>query len=236
MRRTRTSTVAAGLVAMALVSAACGGDDGDEDASATTAGGSAGSTTAASAAGTATTAEPQPTSLAGWEALWEKEQRRDRHAHQGQQVGQVGRREDADRARRLDGGPHQVPTRVVRHGRGQRHLDPHRCLPGPLSGTFADAGNLGTAIGFLFSYYNDQGFFEDAANGKVRKVDYTMKDDGYEPSRAIPNRRRAAGLGQGLRHLDARHSVHTQDLRQDQPALRASADGAHRRMPPGVTR
>jgi branched-chain amino acid transport system substrate-binding protein len=45
---------------------------------------------------------------------------------------------------------------------------------------------LGTAIGFLFSYYNDQNFFKDAT-GKVRKVDYTMKDDAYEPSRAIPN-------------------------------------------------
>ena len=39
----------------------------------------------------------------------------------------------------------------------------------PLSGTYADAGNLGKAIEFLFTYYNDQGLFKDASNGKTRK-------------------------------------------------------------------
>jgi branched-chain amino acid transport system substrate-binding protein len=57
----------------------------------------------------------------------------------------------------------------------------------PLSGTYADVGNAGRAIGFLFDYYNEKGLFKDASKGKTRKVDYTIKDDNYDAARAIPN-------------------------------------------------
>jgi branched-chain amino acid transport system substrate-binding protein len=187
MRHSRVTAVVAGLVGMALLAAACGGDD-SEDSSATTAG-DATSSTAASAtteAVTSTTAGAEPTSLAGWEALWEKER-----------AAIVKRIKDNGWGKSADG-------KTVTGPQGWK-IDLTKCAAGwsdtegvtdtsikigatlARSGTFADAGNLGTAIGFLFSYYNDQNFFKDASNGKVRKVDYFMKDDAYDPARAIPN-------------------------------------------------
>ena len=55
----------------------------------------------------------------------------------------------------------------------------------PLSGTYADYGNLAKGIEFLFQYHGDQGLFKDV-NGKTRKVQYIAKDDGYDAARTIP--------------------------------------------------
>jgi branched-chain amino acid transport system substrate-binding protein len=53
------------------------------------------------------------------------------------------------------------------------------------SGTFAEYNNYSKGIGAIFDYYGDKGAFKDV-NGKTRKVDYIVKDDGYDPARTIP--------------------------------------------------
>ena len=53
------------------------------------------------------------------------------------------------------------------------------------SGTYADYGNIGKGIATVFKYYNDKDVFKDA-NGKSLKVDYQIKDDGYDATRTIP--------------------------------------------------
>jgi branched-chain amino acid transport system substrate-binding protein len=187
MRRTRALEMATSLLSLALLAAACGSGGSKDKASTNTTVGGAASTTATTTSGstTSTTAGPQPASLAEWETLWANER-----------AAIVKRIKDNKWGKSADG--------KTLTGPGGWTVDLTKCPPNwsdtegvsdtsikigaslALSGTYADAGNLGTAIGFLFSYYNDQGFFKDAT-GKVRKVDYTMKDDGYEPSRAIPN-------------------------------------------------
>jgi branched-chain amino acid transport system substrate-binding protein len=189
VRRTRKMTLAAGLLSLAMVGAACGGDDEADTSSGTTAGGAATtspSTTAAGGARTSTTAGPTPTSLADWEALWTK-----------QRDAIVKRIKDNNWGKSADG--------KTLTGPGGWTVDLTKCPAGwsdtegvsdtsieigqsiPLSGTYADYGNIGRGIEFLFDYYNDQGLFKDAANGKTRKVQYTMKDDAYDPARTIPN-------------------------------------------------
>jgi branched-chain amino acid transport system substrate-binding protein len=186
MRRKRNTTIVAGLVSLAMLGAACGGDDSGDSASSTTAAAStsASSTTAAGAASTSTTAGPTPTSLAEWEALWAKQR-------------------DAIVKRIKDNGWGKSADGKTLTGPGGWTVDLSKCPAGwsdtegvtdtaikigqaiPLSGTYADYGNLGRGIEFLYGYYNDQGLFKDV-NGKTRRVEYTMKDDGYDPARTIP--------------------------------------------------
>jgi len=171
---------------LALVAAACGGDD-SSDAASTTAGGGATSSTAptTTAAGTTpTTVGAQPASLAEWEALWSKER-----------AAIVKRIKDNKWGRSADGktltGPEGWTVDLSKcptdwsdtEGVSDTTIKIGATMP--LSGTYADSGNLGKAIGFLFDYYNDQGFFKDGS--KVRKVEYTLKDDAYDAARAIPN-------------------------------------------------
>ena len=102
-------------------------------------------------------------------------------------MGQVGRRQDPDRPRRV--GPSTSPS-----------APPGWSDTEGLSDTTIKIGQSLVAVGhlrrlrqprqrridFIFGYYNDQGFFKDTP-GKTRKVDYIMKDDGYDAARAIPN-------------------------------------------------
>jgi branched-chain amino acid transport system substrate-binding protein len=191
MRRTKNRVgIIAGLAALALVGAACGGDDsGTTSAPSTTS--AAGETTSTTApanakATTPTTTGRQPASLEEWEALWATER-----------AAIVKRIKDNHWGKSADG--------KTLTGPGGWSVDLTKCAQGwsdtegltdtsirigatlARSGTFADAGNLGTAIGFLLEYYSEQGLFKDANGNKVRKVNFTMKDDAYEPSRAIPN-------------------------------------------------
>ena len=93
-----------------------------------------------------------------------------------------------------------------------------------LSGTYADYGNIGKAIDFLFDYYNDQGFFKDTPRTSPARSSTSRCRRRLRRGSGDPERRRVPRLGEGLRHLDARHAGHAEDLRQDQPALRAPAD------------
>jgi branched-chain amino acid transport system substrate-binding protein len=189
VRHKRTTMMAAGLLSLALVGAACGGDDSDNSSSATTAAGggtAAPSPTAAGAATTTTAAGPAPASLADWEALWTK-----------QRDAIITRIKDNKWGKSADGKTLTGPEGWT--------VDLSKCAAGwsdtegvsdttikigqsiSLSGTYADYGNLGKAIDFLFGYYGDQGLFKDTTKNVTRKVQYIMKDDGYDAARAIPN-------------------------------------------------
>jgi branched-chain amino acid transport system substrate-binding protein len=188
VRHTSKMSMVAGLLSLAMLSAACGGDDSGDSSSSTTAGGAtttAAPTTTAPSSTTATTAGPTPTSLAEWEALWAK-----------QRDAAIKRIKDNHWGKSADG--------KTLTGPGGWTVDLSKCPSGwsdtegvsdttikigqsiPLSGTYADYGNLARGIEFLYGYYSDQGLFKDV-NGKTRKVEYTMKDDGYDPARTIPN-------------------------------------------------
>ncbi|MEA3214370.1 MAG: branched-chain amino acid transport system substrate-binding protein [Acidimicrobiia bacterium] len=55
----------------------------------------------------------------------------------------------------------------------------------PQSGPAADYGNVGKAMTMMFDHYNNKGVFKDS-QGKTRKVNLLIKDDGYDPARTIP--------------------------------------------------
>jgi ABC-type branched-subunit amino acid transport system substrate-binding protein len=178
------------LFGLALIAAACGGDDSDSASdSATTAassGTSAATSTRGSGATTSSSIVAQPTSLQGWETLWSE-----------QRDAMIKRIKDNKWGVSADGKTLTGPEGWT--------VDLSKCPAGwsetegvsdtaikigqsiPLSGTYADYGNLGRAMEFLFGYYSDQGFFKDETSGKTRKIEYTMKDDGYDAARAIPN-------------------------------------------------
>jgi branched-chain amino acid transport system substrate-binding protein len=184
--RKRTGLVA-GALGVALIAAACGGDDSSDDAATTTTAGAAASTTTEAASATTASTAPvaQPQSIEEWEALWAD-----------QRAAIVKRITDNHWGKSADG--------KTLTGPGGWTVDLSKCPAGwsdtegvtdssikiglsmPLSGTYADVGNAAKAMGFLFDYYNQQGLFEDAS-GKTRKVDFVVKDDGYDAARAIPN-------------------------------------------------
>ena len=128
VRRTPVLRAGAILLGLALVAAGCGGDDKSGNAAASTT-----AAPATSAAAAATTAGSTATTGAGAADVDGRvggavgqAAGRDRQAHQGQQVGQVGRRQDADRARGLHDRPDQVPGGLVRHRGPDRHDDQDR--------------------------------------------------------------------------------------------------------------
>jgi branched-chain amino acid transport system substrate-binding protein len=190
VRHKRKYTFGAGLLSFALLAAACGGDDSDDAATDTTGAGgtttSAGaSTTTSGGAATSTTAGTMPASIEEWEALWAK-----------QREAVVKRIKDNGWGKSADG--------KTLTGPGGWTVDLTKCPAGwsdtegltdttikigqsiPLSGTYADYGNLAKGIQFLFDHYNAQGLFKDST-GKTRNVTYRATDDGYDPARTIPN-------------------------------------------------
>jgi ABC-type branched-subunit amino acid transport system substrate-binding protein len=176
----------AGLLTLAVTAAGCGSSSKSGQATTTTVSGAASSTTAApSQSTTPTTAGPTPQSIGDWEALWAK-----------QRDAIVKRIKDSHWGKSADG--------TTLTGPGGWTVDLTKCASGwsdtegltdtsikvglslAQSGTYADYGNLGKAMDFLFSYYNDQGAFKDST-GKTRKITFIQKDDGYDAARAIPN-------------------------------------------------
>jgi branched-chain amino acid transport system substrate-binding protein len=183
----KARSMVAGGVVLALAAAGCGssGKKTASEAVTTTTGGGAATTTSSSTQATPTTVTPQPKSMDEWEALWTQ-----------QRATAVKRIKDNKWGKSADG--------KTLTGPGGWTVDLTKCPQGwsdteglndttikigqsiSLSGTYADYGNLGRSIQVLFDYYNEKGLFKDSA-GKTRKVAYTMKDDGYDPARAIPN-------------------------------------------------
>jgi branched-chain amino acid transport system substrate-binding protein len=189
VQRRRTGFVAA-LLGLALAAGACGGSDSgssNEGATSTTGADSASTTTeAASGTTTSSTLAAQPKSLEEWETLWAT-----------QRAAIVKRIKDNGWGKSADGksltGPEGWKVDLSKCPQGWSDTEGvtdttikigHSI---PMSGTYADISNAGKAIGFIFDYYNEKGLFKDATVGKTRKVEYTMKDDNYDPARAIPN-------------------------------------------------
>jgi branched-chain amino acid transport system substrate-binding protein len=177
-----------GLLSLALIAAACGSDNKSKASSTTTAAGpsSTSASTTAATGGTSTTAlAAEPTTLAEWEALWARER-----------AAIIKRIKDNKWGKSADGktltGPEGWTVDLTKcpagwsdtEGVSDTTIKIGSSLS--LSGTYADYGNFGRGIDFLFNYYNDQAFFKDAS-GKARKIEFIMKDDGYDTARAIPN-------------------------------------------------
>jgi ABC-type branched-subunit amino acid transport system substrate-binding protein len=55
----------------------------------------------------------------------------------------------------------------------------------PLSGTFADYGNIAKGVTTMLDHYNAEDYFTDS-EGVSRNVNYIYKDDGYDPARTVP--------------------------------------------------
>jgi branched-chain amino acid transport system substrate-binding protein len=196
MRRTRTRLFGAGLVGLALLAAACGGDD-----SSTAEGSSSGNSidsgvkagvqqalgggSATSAAGSSTSAQPQPTSIDAWETLWSQ-----------QRDAIVKRITDNKWGKSADGKTATGPEGFT--------IDLSKCPAGwsdtegltdtsmkigltlAQSGNYAEYNNYSKSMKVLFDYYGNKGAFKDV-NGKTRTVNLITKDDGYDAARTIPN-------------------------------------------------
>ena len=186
------------MLALTLIAAACGGDDGGnaETATADTAADAVkaevgklelgGTTTTAAGSTGATSAAPvkEPTTMDEWEKLWESER-----------AAVVKRIKDNKWGLQADGKTVTGPEGFT--------IDLSKCSTGwsntegvsdteikignhsPLSGTLADSGNIPRAGQVILDYYSSKGFFKDS-NGKSRKVNLLVKDDGYDPARTIP--------------------------------------------------
>jgi len=176
----------AALVAMGLVAAGCGssGDDkAAEDGATTTAAKSDATTTTANVEATTTTAQVIPKSMDEWEKLWT-----------AQRAAIVKRIKDA--------GGVSADGKTATGPDGYK-LDLSKCPSGwsategltdaeikigqtlPQAGAAADYGNVGVAMAAVFDTYSANGYFADS-KGKTRKINYIIKDDGYDPTRTIP--------------------------------------------------
>jgi branched-chain amino acid transport system substrate-binding protein len=185
MRHVRTPAVLAGTLALALIAAACGGDDGDDGAegAATTAASVA--TTAQAAAGSTTTAPvAQPTSMEAWEALWTT-----------QRAAIIKRIKDNKWGKSADGktvtGPEGFEADLSKcpagwsdtEGLSDTEIKIGQTLP--QSGPAADYGNVAKGMSTMFEEYSNKGAFKDSL-GKTRKINYIVRDDSYDPARTIP--------------------------------------------------
>jgi branched-chain amino acid transport system substrate-binding protein len=184
MKRGRTTALVLGCVA--LVAAACGGDDsGDDAAGGTSTTAAVGSTTTAAGTGSGSTADAeQPTSMAEWEQLWPTER-----------AAIVKRIKDNGWGQSADGttltGPEGFKIDLSKcpagwsetEGLTDTEIKIGQTLP--QSGAAADYGNVGKGMVTMFDDASSRGMFKDS-QGKTRKVNYIVKDDGYDPARTIP--------------------------------------------------
>ncbi len=184
----RRVAVTACAVLCGLVAAACGGGD-DDGGSATAASidqGVKAGIAAQLGASTTTTAkeEAQPTTMAGWEALW-AEQRADIVAKA--KAGGWGLSADGKTVTGPEGYKVDLSTCPAEWSNTEGLTDTTIKLgwPGPLSGPQADFAALPKAATALLQYYGAQGAFKDSA-GKTRTVDVVIRDDGYDTAKTIP--------------------------------------------------
>ncbi|MPY92545.1 MAG: ABC transporter substrate-binding protein [Acidimicrobiia bacterium] len=176
------------LLGLSLVAAACGSDDGGDQASSVTVDQDVnsavnnGSDSAEST--TSTTAAAEPQSMEEWEELWAAER-----------AAIVAEIEENGWGTSADGTTATGPAGFT--------IDLTACPAGwsntegltdtsvkigqaiAQSGTFADYNNYARGIQAVFEYYGDQGAFTDSL-GKTRTIDYIARDDGYDPARTIP--------------------------------------------------
>jgi ABC-type branched-subunit amino acid transport system substrate-binding protein len=173
--------------ALALVAAACGGDDDSGSATGATVDAGVksgvqeqlgGSTTSAAA-----TAEA-PDSMEAWEELWASER-----AEIVERIESEGWGVSADGSTLT--GPEGFTIDLAACPTGwnpTEGLTPTEIKIGHTtaqSGTLADYGNIARAMEAVFAYYNAEGVFTDST-GADRQVQLIIKDDGYDAARTIP--------------------------------------------------
>ncbi|MDH4145164.1 MAG: ABC transporter substrate-binding protein [Acidimicrobiia bacterium] len=194
----RKLALASGALALALVAAACGGSSSDSGDTATEATVDAGiqagvkeqlpgtedtgddtDTTEADKAPAA-----QPTSIEGWEDLWA-----DERAAMVERIKSEGWGKSADGTKLTgpEGFEIDLSACPADWSDTEGLTDTSIKIGGtsPLSGTAADFGNVARSSEVLFKYYGEQGLFKDS-EGKTRTVNFTYKDDAYDPTRTIP--------------------------------------------------
>jgi hypothetical protein len=214
----------AAVLGLSLVAVACGSSD---NSGGTATGNSidqgiaqgvnqalGGGSTPTSTGGSATTTTiKQPTSMDEWEALWAQ-----------QRADIVKKIKDNHWGKSADGktvtGPEGFSIDLSKCAAGwsdTEGLTDTQIKIGqaiPLSGTFADYGNLAKAMSIVFDYYSQKGAFKDV-NGKTRSINYVYKDDGYDPARTVPI---VDGLRQHLQGVrQAQPALHPQPLRDERP-------------------
>ena len=142
-------------------------------------------TTAAGGATTTTTAAaPQPTTLEAWEALWKQ-----------QRAAIVKRIKDNNWGKSADGtkvtGPEGYTIDLTKCPAGWSDTEgltdtrSRSASASPRPGRWPSTTTTPIGIRGVFDYYSEQGAFKDV-NGKTRKINFIVKDDGYDPARTIP--------------------------------------------------
>ena len=180
------------VVGLSLVAAACGGGDSGEGGESSTGNTidksineALNATTVAGGATATTMAKPEPKSMDDWEKLWATER-----------AAVVKRIKDNKWGISADGktitGPEGFKVDLSKCAGGWSNTEGITDTTFKVgqslaqSGTLADYGNYGKSIDVLLNHYSEKGAFKDST-GKTRKVSYIQKDDGYDPTRAIPN-------------------------------------------------
>lgn len=189
-----------------MVAAACGGDDSGGTATDTTDAGNLidndlgdavdkaqsgttveGDTTDTTVADKGAIPKPatEPKSIEEWEELW-AEQRAPRTSSGSRTTAGVCRRTarrcSAPTASRSTCRPAAPAGATPRASPTPRS----RWAPRPRPwGTQATAVNINYGAQVIMNYYADQGIFKDS-EGKTRRVNEIIKDDGYDPARTIP--------------------------------------------------
>lgn len=197
-RRLSFITGASIAVALALVAAACGGDDGegseaqvegtdvvrvDQDVQAGVREALSGTS---AAGGSATTEAPQakPTSIEEWEELWAEER-----AAVVEKIKKNGWGLSADG--KVLTGPEGFTIDLTKCATGwsdTEGLTDTEIKIGDVvaqSGIGADNGLVYKTAELWFKYHSELGSFKDS-NGKTRSINFVVRDDGYDVARAIP--------------------------------------------------
>jgi branched-chain amino acid transport system substrate-binding protein len=177
------------LVGMALLAAACGGDDGGSGSTAATIDEGVKSGVQSQLGGTATTAAgpgaaSAPTSMDAWESLWAEER-----AAVVEKIKSSGWGVSADGTKLTGPEGFTIDLSACPAGwsatEGLSDTEIRVGHTTALSGTLADYGNIAKAMQVVFDHYNEEGVFTDAT-GKDRKIRLIVKDDGYDAARTIP--------------------------------------------------
>jgi branched-chain amino acid transport system substrate-binding protein len=188
------------VVALAMVAAACGGDDSDGSSAPEGEGGgeavrvdedvqsgvrdALSGTTAAGATDTTEAAPSAPGSIEEWEELWAQER-----------AAVVKKIEDNGWGLSADGttltGPEGFTIDLSKCASGWSNtegLTDTEIKIGDVvaqSGIGADNGLVYKTAELWFQYHSELGSFKDS-NGKTRKINFIVRDDGYDVARAIP--------------------------------------------------
>ena len=173
------------FLGLALVAAGCGGSDGGSATGATVdAGVQQAVQQAAGGSTTSTSIQEHPDSMEAWETLWEEER-----AAIVQEITQNGWGKSADGTKVTGPDGFTIDLSACATGwsdtEGVSSTEVKIGQAIPLSGTFADYGNIAKGIEVYLNYYNEQGAFTDS-NGVTRNVRYIYKDDGYDAARTVP--------------------------------------------------